>query len=414
MVTNLWEWVVQGVALINGGMESYYNPALLAPSKSSFKIQMQGGMSLTKDSIKHTDFINDFEMEKSFDNISDELERRGIESLSDRQSIDLSNKANDIQGLFDYTDVLKAINDKEEIFSVSHYAYWHIGGFSIGYDIALDTKIKATFDGFDLIAESDTDDEIIYIKINKDNTVTKTDKADYDKNSIKEKSNTRVYSYLNYITQIPISYGQEIEIPWFLENSLYSENLYIGGSLNYILHTGLQEAKEIDPEEGIDVLSPEGQRKVRDSLFENATVGVDIGVLYEDKRLPDLNMGLVIKNLNSPASGDYKMPMMVRTGVSYQMDNVDMALDIDLTKNSDNAQNPSQYIGGGVGINYDLISLYGGSMYNLPQSKLYYTTGIKLLFDRFSFDMALKTDTFSFDENAKRDTEVLFSMSSVW
>ena len=120
------------------------------------------------------------------------------------------------------------------------------------------------------------------------------------------------------------------------------------------------------------------------------TFGLDLGVLYTPAFLPDLNIGLVAKNLNAPkinlsgSDGYVRLTQQVRAGVSYEMLNfLTLALDVDvLPNNTLSIANPkSQMIGGGILADFTFIDFRIGAMrdlYSKSGEGTILTTGMNL------------------------------------
>ena len=120
------------------------------------------------------------------------------------------------------------------------------------------------------------------------------------------------------------------------------------------------------------------------------TFGLDLGVLYTPAFLPNLNIGLVAKNLNAPkinlsgSDGYVRLTQQVRAGVSYEMLNfLTLALDVDvLPNNTLSIANPkSQMIGGGILADFTFIDFRIGAMrdlYSKSGEGTILTTGMNL------------------------------------
>ena len=120
------------------------------------------------------------------------------------------------------------------------------------------------------------------------------------------------------------------------------------------------------------------------------TFGLDLGVLYTPAFLPNLNIGLVAKNLNTPkinlsgSDGYVRLTQQVRAGVSYEMLNfLTLALDVDvLPNNTLSIANPkSQMIGGGILADFTFIDFRIGAMrdlYSKSGEGTILTTGMNL------------------------------------
>ena len=120
------------------------------------------------------------------------------------------------------------------------------------------------------------------------------------------------------------------------------------------------------------------------------TFGLDLGVLYTPAFLPNLNIGLVAKNLNAPkinlsgSDGYVRLTQQLRAGVSYEMLNfLTLALDVDVLPNDTlSIANPkSQMVGGGILADFTFIDFRIGAMrdlYSKSGEGTILTTGVNL------------------------------------
>ena len=120
------------------------------------------------------------------------------------------------------------------------------------------------------------------------------------------------------------------------------------------------------------------------------TFGLDLGVLYTPAFLPNLNIGLVAKNLNAPkinlsgSDGYVRLTQQLRAGVSYEMLNfLTLALDVDVLPNDTlSIANPkSQMVGGGILADFTFIDFRIGAMRDLHSKSgegTILTTGMNL------------------------------------
>lgn len=120
------------------------------------------------------------------------------------------------------------------------------------------------------------------------------------------------------------------------------------------------------------------------------TFGLDLGLLYTPAFLPNLNIGLVAKNLNAPkinlsgSDGYVRLTQQLRAGVSYEMLNfLTLALDVDVLPNDTlSIANPkSQMVGGGILADFTFIDFRIGAMrdlYSKSGEGTILTTGVNL------------------------------------
>lgn len=109
-----------------------------------------------------------------------------------------------------------------------------------------------------------------------------------------------------------------------------------------------------------------------DDIISTQTFGVDLGILYTPIFAKRFNLGLVIKNLNTPViktnKNSIELNRQLRTGISYELSkSLTLALDYDLLPNDTlSTVNPqSQMLGGGILMNLKYIDFRVGAMKDL-------------------------------------------------
>lgn len=200
-------------------------------------------------------------------------------------------------------------------------------------------------------------------------------KDDYLKSSILTGKHTP-YGIVLGLVEIPIAYG----------HTFYTRagDINIGIAPKFILASAYRYNTPISFSETPNI------KFDTNTIQMTQTFGLDLGVLYTPAFLPNLNIGLVAKNLNAPkinlsgSDGYVRLTQQVRAGVSYEMLNfLTLALDVDvLPNNTLSIANPkSQMIGGGVLADFTFIDFRIGAMRDL-YSKLgegtILTTGMNL------------------------------------
>ena len=109
-----------------------------------------------------------------------------------------------------------------------------------------------------------------------------------------------------------------------------------------------------------------------------SSFGVDMGLLYRPKILPNLCIGVVGKNLNEPeftseSGTQFTLNSMARAGISYDAfgDKLSISVDMDLTENTTCMGDlKSKYIGGGIEIHpASWFSIRVGAMRNMMETE---------------------------------------------
>lgn len=179
---------------------------------------------------------------------------------------------------------------------------------------------------------------------------------------------------------------------------LVGDNLYLGANIKLLVgETNYASFHASDK----DV-----EKKVKDSRTQGQTttnLGLDMGLIY--RQTENLNMGLLIRNLNSPKFSypsstsstsleDYQLKRQIRVGISYKTKRQTvLALDGDVIKNDTLLQDyQSQNLS--VGLKYPLykehVVLRCGGMKNLVENDIgnVYTLGLGLNFLNLQADIS--------------------------
>lgn len=165
------------------------------------------------------------------------------------------------------------------------------------------------------------------------------------------------------MVECPISYACQFKSPL--------GPLSVGGSFKLLAGTTYNGQAKIDTESGdiSDELDHADQT--------SNTYSYDAGVLWQPQGCNNLAIGAVGKYLNSPkfdianSNAKYTVEPMWRAGIAYSclQNRLDFAADYDLTTNTLDDGNASQYLGGGL--NYhptSWLSLRAGAMQNLANN----------------------------------------------
>ena len=442
-----------GAASSRGSLSGYYNPALLRFSDYTTEISVNVGINVRESNlVQNVDDLSKIDFDGTVDRISDNA-KPGRKQLTltvstpfgdktqteDTRVVGKPNKPEDVQNIKTAMDILTnkiGTNNGLELFVNPSFAAQFSDAFAIGiyanvaagFRINIDPqynklifKDTKTVDvpGFgskdiDIYYEYDYDNDTYGANANVEldasgNIVADGGKTQYESSSIEYALDNGIdYVDVNGVAlaEIPLSYAKVFNVA--------NGTLSVGGSLKpmqlktYSKHFDLGESSD-DIEEDSDDSNIETTYK--------ATLGLDLGIAYRPQD-SKLTFGLVGKNLNSPTfkyeSGmphdDYKIDPMIRAGISMPIwnDNIEFALDIDLTKNDTIIEGEkSQLVGAGVELHpASWFSLRVGAMQDLQSEKFddgtILTAGIGFGLKWFQLDVAAmmsnNTGTYDGDE----------------
>lgn len=360
-----------GVANSSGSVATYNNPALLAKSKYDVEVSLGGGIS-----------THDHGAGASMQSLDD----TGFLDTLDRVSQDITTATlQDIDNLYAGKDVIIAMDGNSVEIAPQGYLAAQVSGFGFGAFGTSDTIATAHV--------SQTHDRLIfdvggsYSELNEDNTITPgLTAADYQNFSIEYAINnglTNADITAIGIVEVPLGYGHKFE--------LSGGNVYVGGALKYMKAYTYTETVKIDSSDDSTISDK--------TEYDSSDFGLDIGLAYEPNFLKDLTLGLTAKNLNTPKfklndTIDIEVEPMIRAGLAYNiLDSLQVAVDVDLTKNKTFATaSESQMLGGGL--NYSpnsWFSIRGGLMQNLDSNDdadLIYTAGLGFGLKWFQLDLS--------------------------
>jgi hypothetical protein len=407
-----------GVAFASGSTAGYYNPALLTDTRKCGALALGVGIGVREDNLgEQIDKLSDIKFEETLDNIADNINRAVPINLSTYQG---HNIKEDRDNIIEAQNLLKSIGTQNGI-SVMPSVYFsgRIENFGLGVYGTSEISVTAHVDTnrLDLSIE-DPDNPGVYYRYDpiKDQ-YSRISEEEYNRHSIEVATKEGGTTYIDgkglILIEIPISYARKYD--------LNAGELSVGGSLKYM--QGTTYTQRLDIETKSDDTTDELDKNKKDS----SNVGVDLGLLFKPKKLEKLSIGLVAKNINSPSfdtsnGNDITVDPQIRTGVSYQAtEHVDLALDLDLTKNETFIPGyDSQQLG--FGVNYHPVSwfsLRGGLMSNLADSNegVVYTTGFGIGHEKFSLDVAAqlasKTGTYG-GEDIPKYARVNVALTSRW
>jgi len=407
-----------GVASATGSTAGYYNPALLTDTKKNGALALGVGAGVRENNLgEQIDKLSEIEFEETLDNIANNINSAVPINLSTLQG---HNSKEDRDNILEAQNILKSIGTKNGI-SVMPSVYFsgRVENFGLGIYGTGEVSVTAHVDTnrLDLSVE-DPDNPGTYYRYDpiKDQ-YSQISEDEYDAHSVEVATKEGGTTYIDgkglILVEVPISYARKYD--------LEAGELSVGGSLKYMQGVTYVQRLNIETE------SDDATDDLDENEKESSNVGVDLGLLFKPKKLEKLSIGLVAKNINSPsfdtANGDdITVDPQIRTGLLYEAtEQVDLALDLDLTKNETFIPGyDSQQLG--FGVNYHPVSwfsLRGGLMSNLADSNegVVYTTGFGIGHEKFSLDVAAqlasKTGTYGGEEIPKY-TRVNVALTSRW
>jgi hypothetical protein len=232
------------------------------------------------------------------------------------------------------------------------------------------------------------------------------------------------------IVEVPLAYGHKFDLGSF-------GKLGIGGAAKVMRGTVYSSDVEVMKLKD----SKDATTKVKDNHAESTQFGLDLGALW---RLEDvqyvgpINVGLAMKNLNSPkfdgpknpvtgaATDKIKVEPQARLGLGLDpLSWLSLAADLDLTKNKTILPGrDSQLFGGGVEAHFDhwyalYLALRAGAYKNIGEtgSKPVITAGLSLgpKWLRFDVNGAFATEKGTYDNKSyPKEAKVEFGLSTAF
>jgi hypothetical protein len=230
------------------------------------------------------------------------------------------------------------------------------------------------------------------------------------------------------IAEVPLAYGHKFDLGSF-------GKLGIGGAAKIMQGTVYSQDVVVSSLKD----SKDATTKAKDQHSESTQFGLDLGALWrlEDvKFVGPVNVGLALKNLNSPkfdgpknpttgaATDKIKVEPQARLGLGLDpLSWLSLAADMDLTKNKTILPGrDSQLIGGGLEAHFDhwyalWLALRAGAYKNIGDSgsKPVITAGLSLGPQYFRFDVngAFATETAKYDNKSyPNEAKVEFGLST--
>lgn len=365
-----------GVASASGALAGYYNPALLAHTKTEVDVSFGVGVQLRDNGLgAKASKLSDEGTIDAFDAIKDNTPISGSNTQADRDALNSNN-----------INTMLSMNGDSLQVQPSAYLGVQVDNFSLG--------IYATTEAVAIGNVDQTHDQLIfensgsyYTYNSASDTYSPTTQSDYETNSIDyaiENGNTNILTLGVVIAEVPLSYAYNFAIP--------TGDLSVGGSAKIMQGRSFFKTQRVDNKD-------DDSDNAQDELITSTSFGLDLGLLYVSSEIEGLRAGMMLKNLNSPSFETFKgfddvtLDPMARIGVSYLiLENLEVAADLDLTENKmiDDVTQSRMF---GVGISWQAASwfnLSGGFMKNTSNSDegLIYTAGFGLGPQAFHFDLA--------------------------
>jgi hypothetical protein len=399
-----------GVASSKSAFATYYNPALLARTKSGFDMSIDAGIGLQDSGLaQHLDALNRYDIKKTIDHISDNAPDKDGSNAKPNTQEDRDNLTR-IQNR-----LLKIKNDDDVIAMPSGDIYFRINSFAfgVGVDAVSVSNINVDSQRIALISKVERDGSTYYAEYDQDidRYIVHTTPDIYEQESLEyavDNNLTYIKNATIMISEVPVSYGYGFNFEEIGE-------LDVGATLKFMQGSyALEKVNIEDPKLDFD------------NKIDSSTFGIDIGLAFSPTIAKDLTIGLIGKNLNTPEfktdADNLQIEPMFRAGFAYQVyDILEVALDIDLTTNkTEIIETEHQDIG--LGINLEPVSwfhLRGGATQNLAQSEtgVIYSAGLGLGPKQFMLDISAQysPDTFTYDgNNYPKYSRVNFAITSQW
>ena len=372
-----------GVASARGFMAGYYNPALLGKSLYATEAVVSAGVGVRDNNLAASiDRLHADDLVQTIDNIATDFQ----------QFPPAPRSAIDRQHLEDALAVLRDPNNFTPANSLSLMPSAAVGAqiknFAVGVFVTSNGSANAVVDKqhTDIILPDGSGNYIAYDPVT--DVATLSSLSAYTASSL----DYAIKNGLDYIqlrgiglAEVPISTARRIQTR--------AGTVYVGMSLKAMQGVAYAGTASIDTGSG-DITG-----KLDQNNKQSTTVGADVGMLYEPRGLNRLTLGLVCKDINSPSfsmpgGGTIKVAPMTRAGADLALvrNKVDVAADIDLSRNDSYDGTATRYVGGGINLHpASWFSLRGGAMQNLDgtdQVGTIYTGGLGFGMKWFQFDIA--------------------------
>jgi len=225
------------------------------------------------------------------------------------------------------------------------------------------------------------------------------------------------------LAEIPIGYGHKFDLGSYGKAGF-------GAAFKIMQGTVFYAQKQLVSIDG----SSDIFKDVRDNKADSTTFGVDLGAQWRYEELQftgPINVGLVVKNVNSPkfdidkaraaTSSKLKVEPQARVGVAIDpLSWLSLAADMDLTKNKTVLPGlDSQNLGGGLEAHFSWIAVRAGVYKNIADSgsKPVLTGGLSLgpQWLRLDVNGAVSTEKAQYDNSSyPREAKVELGLSTIF
>lgn len=365
-----------GVAASKGSLAPYFNPALLAEGRYGAEFSLSGGFGIREITVvEHLDNLAAINIDETIDTFSMEVDPTNPPPLSTVQDT-----LDDLETIQTELQALSTRNGIQLMPTASFGA--QIKHFGIGAYGVSEGSAYAVIDPdrLDIIISVDAGGSTYYVEYDVSGTtiIPNVGQTEYEARSFEYAVNNGL-TYLQLTglayAEIPIAYGYRFETGF--------GSLDVGASFKVMPGYTYEQRIAIDTES--DDLSD----SLDNNKYEDTAFGFDVGLLYKPEAVSGLALGIVGKNLNTPAfetasGGELEVDPQVRAGMAYDLfgDKVTLALDADITENETFIPNyNSRFVGGGLNLHpFSWLSLRGGLMQNMSESDegIIYTGGFSI------------------------------------
>jgi len=403
-----------GVASSRDVFATYYNPALLAKTKSGVDVNINFEVGMQEDGlIRHINALNDYEIKDTLDRIGDNAPDEDGKNAK-------SNTQEDRDNLTKIQNRLKQINTNDNVavdsstdllFRIDSYAFGLMMSATSLSNIVVDKQRTA------LITEVEADDSMYYAEYDQsiDTYIVHNSSDIYEEESLEyaiDEEKTYISEKVLMISSIPLSYGHDFHFKNIGE-------LDVGATLKFMQGRYIQKNINLE-KKSINI-------DFNDAVITN-TFGIDFGLAFTPDMFSPLTIGFVGKNLNTPTfnteNSSIGLEPMFRLGASYLLfqNELEVAFDIDLTKNkTELTKVERQYAG--LGVSYEPVNWFhmrGGMMEDIATntSGTIYTAGLGLGHPKFMLDISgqYSADTVSYNDGKSLPeySKINVSITSKW
>ncbi len=436
-----------GVASSRGSLAGYYNPALVRFSDYTTEFSLDIGARVRESNlIDNMDKLSDIDYQTTIDNIANNadtgkktytVEVGGSTYTLDTSLSGTSNSQTDRDNVSSAIDIITKQIGTDNAFQVGvtpSFSAQISDAFAVGVYANVDIGFRLNIDGnYDRLITKNTEtiggqNIDIYYEYNPETDIYSgtNSSTDYENHSL-EYANDNDINYIAVdaiaLAEVPLSYARAYD--WNSGTWSFGINLKPMTLVTYTDRFNLGESSD-DVENSSDDATNETTYK--------STIGVDLGIAYRPKD-SKMTLGLVGKNINSPKfkvdesktgiTEDFTIDPLFRAGLSVPIwnDNVEFALDADLSKNDTLVEGEqSQFFGAGIELHpASWFALRIGAMQDMASEKFDDGTimtaglGIGLKWAQIDLSAMMSTNTGTYDgEEIPRYAAVNVAIVSRW